>query len=460
LNFRRERWGELEAGLQLAAPALEMDGAEQCARWIVEEPIEEPQLQVLAQALTVGETYFCRDNNVFRAFEREILPDLVELKRRRERRLRIWSAACCTGEEPYTIAMILKKAIPDLMDWNVTILATDVNPHFLRKASEGIYGSWSFRRTPEWIRRRHFTALPAGRFELYHDIRRMVTFSYLNLAESSYPSVLNHTNAMDFVFCRNVLMYFDLELVEIVTRRLQASLMDGGWLVVGRSETVPSADGGLTNVEVGGERWYRKGRGATAACLPSPRAFQPPVAESPPRGEVARPQPKTVGYPPQVDLLYELGDYSGVREALVDLLAQPGVKHSDRHRAMRTMAHACANLGRLDEAQEWCEAAIAENNLDARLHFLLASVLLERDRTQAAEQSLQHALAIDENFVLAHFTLGNLARRREGMGVARAHFERTLSLLRAYRSDEILPASDGLTAGRLSQIAAAALAQC
>ncbi len=448
LHFPKERIRELEAGLHVAAEALGCDDAESAARRIIAEPLGSDDLKTLAQALTVGETNFCRDLEVFRALERDILPELIQQRRDGDRRIRIWSAGCCTGEEPYTVAMILRRVLPDIDDWNVTLLATDINPHFLSRAEQGVYGGWSFRRTPTWMTRRHFSPISDGKREIHAEIRDMVAFEYLNLAESSYPSVFNNTNAMDVVLCRNVLIYFDNPTVERVVSRLRSCLMPGGWLALGRSERAPSEVQGLEPVKLGGDFWYRRREDWLTAEALAP----------------ARPQPvqpaRVTPFPDALQELFERGDYGSVARKLSSYLRDGKPSRSDRRRAMRVLAQACANLGRLDEAQSWCEEALSEDKLDPRLHYLLASVLLERNQVGAAETSLQRAVFADDRFVLAHFALGNLTRRFRDGDHARDHFKRTLALLRHYRPDEILPDSEGLTAGRLSEITEQALSQC
>lgn len=449
LHFPVERIRDLEAGLHVVADALGCDGAEEVARRIVSEPLGADDLKTLAQALTVGETNFCRDPEVFQALERDILPELIGQRRTGDRRIRIWSAGCCTGEEPYTIAMILRRILPDIEDWNVTLLATDVNPHFLTRARRGVYGAWSFRRTPVWMARRHFSLLADGKRELHEDIRSMVSFEHLNLAEESYPSVFNNTNAMDVVLCRNVLIYFDGPTVERVVGRLRSSLLSGGWLALGRSERVPPDVQGLEPVRFGSDFWYRRRDSEPAVSRPAQAAAV----------EVRR-RDRNTPYPDSPQRSFDRGDYGAVALELSAYLRDGSPNRSDRRRAMRTLAQACANLGRLDEAQTWCEEALSENKLDPRLHYLLASVLLERNHIDAAETSLQRAVSADDHFVLAHFALGNLARRFRDSSEARRHYLRALDLLRHYRADEILPDSEGLTAGRLSEITERALSQC
>lgn len=447
LHYPASRVRDLEAALRAAARSWGCGDAAAAASRIVDEPLGPDDLEVLAQALTVGETNFCRDPDVFLALERDILPDLIERRRRTDRRIRIWSAGCCTGEEPYTVAMILRRLLPAAEHWNITLLATDVNPHFLRRAAQGTYGPWSFRRTPGWMSRRHFSRRGDGKLEIHGDVRDMVTFEHLNLAEATYPSVYNNTNAMDVVLCRNVLIYFDAATVQRVVRRLSACLLPGGWLALGRSERVPVEIDDLEPRRLRGDYWYRR------LALERPSAGPAPVA---PPCEPARPRP----FPHRLQEVFDAGDHAGAARDLSLYLREGNPARTDRVRALRLLAQACANLGRLDEAEGWCEEALAENNLDARLHYLLASVQLERNRCADAEHSLRRAVVADDRFVLAHFALGNLRRRTHDAARAREHFERVLALLRHHRPDEILADSDGLTAGQLAEATVQALSQC
>ena len=120
------------------------------------------------------------------------------------RRVGIRRAGCRTGAEAVSIAVLLYRMIPDPAAWNVTVLATDINPRSLKKAAEGVYGEWSFRGAPDWIKARYFKALDNGRFELQPHLRSRVTFADRNFADELSPSLLNNTNAMTVMFCRSV----------------------------------------------------------------------------------------------------------------------------------------------------------------------------------------------------------------------------------------------------------------
>ena len=241
LHFPPERWSDLERGLRGAATDLGFRSMEKCARELAMAHLGREQLDSLAAHLTVGETYFFRDPAVFEALASRVIPALVQERRGRAKRLRIWSAGCCTGEEPYSIAIALRRAIPDLDDWQVTILASDVNPRFLRKATEGIYGQWSFRGVPDAMRDAWFHRTREGRFEVLPVIRKMVTFECLNLVEDTYPSLTNNTNALDLIFCRNVLMYLNAEHRYAVLERMASVLAPDGMLILDPTEHLGKA---------------------------------------------------------------------------------------------------------------------------------------------------------------------------------------------------------------------------
>ncbi len=156
LYFPPERWPDLERGLEGMAKEFDFSNTAACIHWLLPGPLTKAQFQALACHLTVGETYFFREKRTFEVLADSVLPELIRGRRSSGRRLRLWCAACCTGEEPYSLAILLHQLIPDLADWNLTLLATDINEKFLRKAAAGVYGEWSFRQSPCAFKERYF----------------------------------------------------------------------------------------------------------------------------------------------------------------------------------------------------------------------------------------------------------------------------------------------------------------
>jgi chemotaxis protein methyltransferase CheR len=327
--------------------------------------------------------------------------------------------------------MLLDRMIPDLADWNVAILATDlatdINPRFLEIASAGVYGEWSFRAIPPGIRERYFTPLPGGRMRIAERIRRMVTFSFLNLAEDVYPSLVNNTNAMDVVLCRNVLMYFTPERAARVAGNLHGALVENGWLLVAPTETSQILFRQFTMVGFPDAILYRKSDGSI------PRL---PSAESAP-----------VGYPEPRVLQEETPPAEESRRE--EETAPPTVPETD---SPIFVARALANQGKLAEALSWCDRAVLSEALNPAHRFLRAMVTQELGRLDEARKSLEQALYLDQDFVMAHFALGNVAKRLGRHALSRRHFRGALSLVERLEPDVPLPESAGLTACRLTEM--------
>jgi chemotaxis protein methyltransferase CheR len=190
--------------------------------------------QVLASVLTVGETYFFRDLPLLESLEEIVLPEIVVRKRKDAHPvLRLWSAGCSTGEEPYTLAMIVHCFLSSHPGWDFSVLATDVNERALETARAGRYRPWSFRR-PVPAPYEKYLAGENGRREVLPELRDKVVFRRLNLAEGDYPSP--ETENMDLLFCRNVLMYLDPDVRAAVLDRFHRCLADGGYLVTAAVE--------------------------------------------------------------------------------------------------------------------------------------------------------------------------------------------------------------------------------
>jgi len=476
LHFPRERWADLERGIRSAALEFDFEDVESCIQWLTSSTLTKKEIELLAGHLTVGETYFYREKATFAVLEEQILPELIRSRRQNERSLRIWSAGCATGEEPYSIAILLSRMIPDLGDWNITILATDINLRFLDKASQGIYSAWSFREAPSWLKERYFERKPNGHFQISPDIKGMITFSYLNLAEDTYPSIVSNTNAMDIIFCRNVLMYFTPTRIKETVQNLCHSLIDGGWLIVGQIEVSHIPLPYLASIHYPNAIVYRKdsSKSGGAAYVPAKKATPyavdtkravtaPPAVEFAvkPKTDIVSPQPAKGGEDEKPEItetrqspyekalaLNEQGRYTEVLETLLD----SALKKQDSSEALALLARACANQGKLAEALEWCQKAVVADKLNPGYHYLLAIIMQEQGQMDEAATSLKRTLYLDPNFVLAHFTLGNLTRSQGKLKESRKHSENALLLLRGYQQDDILPASEGITAGRLTEI--------
>jgi chemotaxis protein methyltransferase CheR len=472
LHFPRERWPDLERGLRAAAEAWgrNHDGEAYLQR-LLSSARTQDQMEILATHLTVGETYFFRENRGLEILEERIVPDLIRERASGRRQIRIWSAGCATGEEPYSIAIVLSKLMAGLKHWEVEILATDINTRSLRKASEGIYSPWSFRGTPPWVRRTCFEAPANDRFAINSTLKKMVRFAPLNLTDDDYAPLSNCTGGVDVIFCRNVLMYFTPMGMRRVIRQLYRYLAADGWLIVSPTETCHELFSEFAPVNLGDVTLYRKSPARFPAALSLPvgdvsrssiplsewavqttvplrtSAFRI-VQESPDKkaGSVSAGL-QAVSYG-EVLGVYEQGRYEAAGQMAAALLAQNG---SDAQ-VMLLLARIYANQRKLTEALAWCDKAIAADKMAARAHYLRATILQEQSSLAEALLALKHAVYAEPQFVLGHFALGNLTLKHGGAKESQKHFENVLLLLARYRPEDIVPESDGLSVWRLIEM--------
>jgi chemotaxis protein methyltransferase CheR len=194
----------------------------------------EEELAVLVDNLTTNETYFFRESPQLRAFSEEILPELREVLADRKV-IRIWSAGCSTGEEPYTIAILLLESGDWWRDWQVEILGSDINQRVLHTARKGVYKKSAHRVTSPEMLAKYFIEEEKGNYRIADRVRELVSFSYLNLLDPYKTSLITN---MDVIFCRNVIIYFDKEAKKKVIESFYEKLRKGGYLLLGHSESL------------------------------------------------------------------------------------------------------------------------------------------------------------------------------------------------------------------------------
>jgi len=189
----------------------------------------------LINAITTNHTNFFREPHHFDYLAKTVLPALVEARGNGPGRLRIWSAGCSTGEEPYTIAMTLRGYQPPLADWDVKVLATDLDTNVVAHGAAGVYDTERLEAVPASYRKRYVTDQPGGRSAMNAELRSLIKFAPLNLLED-WPM----SGPFDVIFCRNVVIYFDKPTQRRLFDRYAELLKPDGWLFVGHSESITS----------------------------------------------------------------------------------------------------------------------------------------------------------------------------------------------------------------------------
>ncbi len=224
----------LESRLSHRLGELELDNFDQYIALLSMGPYQQDEFQEMFNRITINETSFFRNDAQLDVFEKRVLPELLEA-RARNKRLRIWSAACSTGDEPFTLAILIHRTLGvRLSDWKVEILGTDISERALNVAAEGKYTSYSIRTTPKLVMDRYFTS-DGRNYQLKPEIRQMVSFEKHNLKDRL---AAKRHGTWDVIFCRNVLIYFDDAMKKQVVQMFSEQLADDGTLFIGHSERI------------------------------------------------------------------------------------------------------------------------------------------------------------------------------------------------------------------------------
>ena len=488
LHFDESQRGSLSASLRAR---MQQSGLDQLDDYYDRlrgrpAPMIDEEFRKLINLVTVTETCFFRDPSQFRLLRRYILPTLLAARgpQRGSRAggpalvaepkptLRIWSAGCSSGEEAYSIALTLWDmglylAYPD---WTFEIVGTDVNTAVLDAARRGVYSARALRNVEgDWLER-YFR--PDGpNFRLNEEVKRGVRFEYGNLTQAAIP---RPSSGHDIVFCKNVAIYFRREVTHRLVRRLYEALADGGYLLLGHSESLWQMDDGFALVEHEGAFCYRKtalrqemaGRRDPKKPLPrsrpaggptrttarssgsrrrgSPAAVQP-LPPKPPREAVAGVAVAPgglVGPAGQYErclAAFRAGDWTRA-EVSLDALIESSPAFVPAH---LLLGGVYAHRGRYEQALEQAERVLRLSDLEPRAHLLLGMIAARRGRLDDARHALRRALYLDDSLALAHFWLGNLYRDRgdierachEYQNVVRDWERHTLELTEEFASE-------------------------
>jgi chemotaxis protein methyltransferase CheR len=379
-------------------------------------PDDASEWSFLARRLTVGETYFFRDRALFDVLEQRVLPGLIAARRRDHGpwRLSVWSAGCSTGEEPYSLAMLLDQLLPDGTQWEPGVLGTDVNPASLEAARRAVYRPWALRDTPATLRDRYF-ARREGEYEVVPAIRGRVRFACFNLAVDAAPV---SATPVDLLLCRNVLMYLSRPAAERAVRGLREALAPDGWLVVAAAEAYAESFRPLVPVNFPGTILFTGEASARRLGMLAPAEVV--TAGGPARAVAHRPPARV---PPPV---------GPVRRRA----SPPSQERTEPSTAAEALSHArdLADRGELDEALQVCQALAKRNRLEPAVHLLLSTIHQERGDVGQALAALRRALYVDPDCAEAHAALGHLLARRGETRRARRHLE-TAARLGARREE-------------------------
>lgn len=475
LDFKRSQWKSMEHYLGRAAIALQRSPQPAAVlEWLSSDRLSASEYEALTQNLTVGETYFFREKAAFSLLVNELLKPRSEATHPKFRQLRIWSAGCSSGEEPYSIAITLKEFLPDLDKWDIRITATDLNAAALQKAKAARYRSWSFRDTPEFIKERYFTK-KGDTFELIPEIKKMVTFQQLNLIGESYAPVVPYPGSFDLIFCRNVLMYFSPEVIQAVAARFWEALTAEGWFVTSQVELNEVYFGLFARRQHGTGLFYQKSAKAASIQLPPVENYPVPLKKLTPGNRPKRQEETSDGkrrtFAKREVSQPDKENYSAEQNAMLRLSRIRSLLESGNYGQCvlfaqhyleeygysflvgELMARAYANTGSYAEAEQQLKQILAVQPDRADILMLLADILAEQGRTEEADAQLVKVLYLEPDNKSALFTRSRLLTHLGKTELSQKHLRRLLSLIDLLDDAETLPELDGLSAGSLRRMA-------
>ena len=448
---------------------------------------EAQELRALASLLTVGETYFFRAPEQFRALTELVVPERMHLPNARGP-LRILSAGCASGDEAYSLAITLRERIPEMPRLGVSVVGFDINPAILAKAKDARYASWSLRGTTPEMRDKYFQK-DGKHFILDESIRSMVTFEERNLAVED--GTRWEPEQYDVVFCRNVIMYLVPEAAQLAVARLTRALAPSGFLFLSHAETLrglsqdfhlrhthdtfyyqkrekdglepvprwPSEPVPVPAVAEMDLSWVDAVRLASEhiECLSRESANH--VTRAPEDSEriavKATRQPAVA----QVGVALELLRREKFREALEVLSGLPSETTADRD-AQLLRAVLLTNSGDVPAAEAVCRQVLSADELNAGAHYLAALCREHAQDTSGAMERDRTAIYLDPAFAMPHLHLGLLAKRTGDLRTARHELEQASALLPLEDASRILFLGGGFSREALMEFSRAQLRAC
>jgi len=467
LHFSHHNQRILERGLMRRIQALRMESLPVYFRYLTVTPDNYDEMNKLLGLLTVGETSFFRYRSHREAFIHYVIPKLLE-QNKAHRKLRIWSAGCSTGEEPFSMAILLLENFPELAGWDVQILATDINKRSLRKAREGLYGERSLRMMEDSLRERYFEKMD-NHFLISAQVKRMVRFDYLNLQTDNFLSENSGIKDIDLLFCRNVLIYFELETIRQIVEKFSQTLSSQGYLFMGHAETMQNVSDRFQRHHQHNAFFYQRKESAAVQNVSArvvSKTFK--LAENAvqlsvkTRGQLTAaavvssqedPVKNIVRRDPEQlyrDALTAF-DHEKFTES-TKLFEQLLEQQPTNPQALVGKGLLLANLGQYSDARIYCARAIKENDLLPEAYLLRGLILDMEGLLDRALVEYQKVLWLDPAFVMAHYLSAKAYDRLADAEKRLRSLRNTARVLEKSVDQSTIPFSGGLSRGVFLEI--------
>jgi chemotaxis protein methyltransferase CheR len=452
-----------------------------------ESVFKDAEWRELINILTINESYLFRDQGQFALLKNRILPELIQSKQQlsdQQRTIRIWSAGCSTGEEAYSLAILLKELIPTEQFWNILVLGTDIDELALAQAKQGVYSDWSFRSVNPQIQKKYFRSHRQG-WEVDPEIRSMVTFQLGNLVQDDYPHVQSRIYNLDLILCRNVFIYFSVAAIASVLERFYQALAPNGYLMTGHTE-LHGQDLGQFQVKTFPESvLYQRQAANLQVAAPVQTLPVNEVSKVLPYSSMVRsPGSQNLGFreqqpdrirtqnvseqrilgsniEPRSDVRVKQQQEAIALNNLVTLIssklyiraietARQLISQSPNcFQAYYLLAEAYANSGDHANAMQVCQQVLQLNPFAVEPLYLLAQISQEQGNLEEAQSSLRRIIYLMPTAVYAYFELGCLYEQAGNMARADKNWRSAFDGLKQIAPNTTVDCQKRVTAAEL-----------
>jgi len=456
---------------QTVTSACEKFGYDYCDDYfsvLEESSATSPELEYLIAGITVGETYFFRDEEQINYLRTQWLPRLLDEKQRAgNKQLRIWSAGCASGEELYSMTILITEALGKQHDWNIQLLGTDINVRDLAKAVEGRYKQWSLRATSNYMRSKYFST-EDQEYIIKPELQVQTKFAYLNLVQDNLPTILSGTNNLDLILCRNVFIYFTDDVIRQVMEKFRNCLNTDGILMVGPTDLLQRSPSRFRYQQVDDVGFYQRDeKPSVSQPVKPPQQQSVPVSgyssgrslkQQQPIRPTSKPKtlnkgtssgkPKTtVGKAEIIKYLHD-GKWQEALATIQLTIADTG----NTALLYQWQSKIYANLGDLNQALEHCQQSLTLNGTEKHSHFLHGMIMIGLGQCDAAIAAMRKTLYLDHRFIEAHFQLGLLLLECGQREAGLKSLNNALDLAETCKPTLYVHDAPGLTFGRLAEI--------
>jgi chemotaxis protein methyltransferase CheR len=464
LVFAETKYGRLQKHLTTRIKELECENVDDYLDILIDKRRQKDEFAWWSNVLTVGETFFYRNQAQWQALQQCVIPELMK-RHQKDREMRFWSAGCATGEEPYTLAILLNEVISTLSSWQVDILATDVNPEFIKSAKKATYSKRSVRELSSEILRKYYDKKD-NQYILREKIKKMVSFMTLNLVSDWQRSFDWQHGYFDVILCRNVIIYFNHERAQQVVIALSERLNDNGYLFLGHTESLFGMNLDFVVERFGNTFYYRKSREQE---ILSPESSSVILAPSMPKPAFPLLTPSMAlqhANRRRIHLKHEfqLTTVPNSNGQIPSLQPTPETDKSGSvlplgEKEILTKGKKLLQEDSFEEAERLLTAAAEEHPLSGNIHLLHGITSKTQGKMDEALRAFRRVLYLDTNNLLARFYLASLWQAQGTYERATTQYQMLLKQTQNLEQNAIVAGTEDLTVGLLRTACENALRQ-